>query len=115
MGWFALTAKPEYDAEKVEKEVRAVISARQKVAPDDKQALGSFNAKKEFSKMQTLFMGIRALIWFVGVFTLLAGVVGVANIMLIVVKERTKRSGSARPWAPRRFRSSRRLSRSRSS
>ena len=93
VGWFAITAQPGVDAERVEKDIRSVLAARHKISPDDEQAIGSFNAKKEFDKVQNLFLGIRGLIWFVGVFTLLAGVIGVSNIMLIVVKERTKEIG----------------------
>jgi putative ABC transport system permease protein len=52
--------------------------------------------EEEFRKIQSLFVGIRFLIWFVGLFTLVAGVIGVSNIMLITVKERTAEIGIKR-------------------
>ncbi|MEI6900758.1 MAG: ABC transporter permease, partial [Bacteroidota bacterium] len=66
------------------------------VAPDDERAIGHFNLEQEYNKMQGLFFGIRLLIWIVGTGTLLAGVIGVSNIMLVVVKERTKEIGIQR-------------------
>ncbi|MCK4569769.1 MAG: FtsX-like permease family protein, partial [Bacteroidales bacterium] len=73
------------------------------IHPEDERAVGSFNLENEFNKMTTLFAGIRGLIWIVGIGTLLAGVIGVSNIMLIIVKERTKEIGiqraiGATPW-----------------
>lgn len=93
VGWFAITAEPGVDAEVLEKDVRGLMARRHKIDPEDEGAIGSFNAKKQFSKTQSLFLGIRGLVWFVGVMTLLAGIIGVVNIMLIVVKERTKEIG----------------------
>jgi putative ABC transport system permease protein len=73
------------------------------VAPDDRRAFGSFNLEEEFQKFQGLFLGIRVLIWIVGTGTLAAGVIGVSNIMLVIVRERTheigvRRSVGATPW-----------------
>ncbi|MBE9492626.1 MAG: FtsX-like permease family protein, partial [Bacteroidetes bacterium] len=59
-------------------------------------AIGSFNVEEEFNKMTRLFRGINGLIWIVGIGTLLAGIIGVSNIMLIIVKERTKEIGIQR-------------------
>ncbi|MCA9676766.1 MAG: ABC transporter permease [Kofleriaceae bacterium] len=104
VGWFAIVAKPEYGAAKIEAEVRRVLAERHKIAPDDDQAIGSFNAEKEFGKIQTVFWAIDIVLWIVGVMTLLAGMIGVSNIMLISVKERTKEIGlrkalGATPWS----------------
>lgn len=93
VGWFAITGKPDVRVSELEKEVRAVLAARHKINPEDEQGVGSFNAQEEFGKVQNLFLGIQGIIWFVGVMTLLAGVIGVVNIMLIAVKERTKEIG----------------------
>jgi putative ABC transport system permease protein len=93
IGWYAITILPDQSSAAVEKEVRALLMRRHYVAPEDEQALGSFNGEEEFRKIQSLFIGINAFVWFVGVCTLLAGVVGVSNIMLITVKERTKEIG----------------------
>jgi len=80
-----------------------MLADRNKIHPDDERAFGHFNLDEEFRKMSGLFNGISTLIWIVGIGTLLAGVIGVSNIMLIVVKERTKeigiqRSIGASPW-----------------
>ena len=101
--FFAVTAKKNIPASVVEQKCIDVISDRNKIAPDDVQAIGHFNLEKEFKKMNGLFSGIQGLIWIVGIGTLLAGVIGVSNIMLIIVKERTREIGiqralGARPW-----------------
>jgi putative ABC transport system permease protein len=93
IGWFSFTAKADSSAAELEEEVRRVLIDRHKVHPDDRNAFGSFNAAEEFGKWQMVFLAIKVLIWFVGIATLLAGVLGVSNIMLIVVKERTKEIG----------------------
>jgi putative ABC transport system permease protein len=66
---------------------------RHKVHPDDTGALGSFNMQKEYQKIQGLFAAMQGFTWVVAIGTILAGVVGVGNIMLIVVKERTREIG----------------------
>jgi len=96
VGWFALLADPGVDLEGLEKRVRTTLHARHDVHPDDVQALGSFNAARELKKVTTLFLGIKLFTWFVGLMTLMAGVLGVSNIMLIVVKERTREIGIRR-------------------
>ncbi len=101
--FIAVTAKNNIPVSVLEKKVMAMLAVRNKVAPDDEQAFGHFNLEEEFNQMIGLFTGINVLIWIVGIGTLFAGVVGVSNIMLIVVKERTKeigiqRSIGATPW-----------------
>ncbi len=61
--------------------------------PSDKSALGMRNTLQEFEQTRTVFFGIKLFIWFIGIGTLIAGIVGVSNIMMIVVKERTKEIG----------------------
>ena len=73
-----------------------LLKERHSIHPDDNRAIESFNLEKEFNDFETLFNGINGLIWIVGVGTLLAGVIGVSNIMVIVVKERTKEFGIKR-------------------
>jgi putative ABC transport system permease protein len=63
------------------------------VSPNDKLAVGSFNMFEKFVGLQTFLLVLALLAWTVGGATLLAGVVGVSNIMLITVKERTKEIG----------------------
>lgn len=96
VGWFAIKSKENSSAEISEAKVMEILKARHKIAPDDLKAIGHFNLEVEYNKLKGLFIGIQALIWFVGIGTLLAGVIGISNIMLIVVKERTKEIGVKR-------------------
>ena len=66
------------------------------MAPDDERAFGHFNIEEEFDQVQGLFAGIRTLVWIVGIGTLVAGVIGVSNIMLVIVRERTREIGIRR-------------------
>jgi putative ABC transport system permease protein len=90
---FAILADDGVASSRVEADVLALLGRRHHVHPDDRQAFGSFNADREVRKIAGLFDAIELVIWFVGVVTLVAGVIGVSNIMLIVVKERTREIG----------------------
>lgn len=96
IGWLSLTSKPGIPVSEVKDKVVRFLSVRHKISPDDTRAFGYWNTEQEFNKVMMLFTGINFLIWFVGIFTLIAGVIGVSNIMLIVVKERTKEIGIRR-------------------
>ena len=96
VGWYSITAKEGYKVSQVLEKANDIMRERHSISPDDERAVGSFNLEEEFRKMTTLFTGIDGLIWIVGIGTLLAGVIGVSNIMLIVVKERTKEIGIQR-------------------
>ncbi len=96
VGWYSITAKEGYRASVVLEKVKDLLRSRHSVSPEDDRALGYFNLEEQFRKMTTLFSGIDGLVWIVGIGTLLAGVIGVSNIMLIVVKERTKEIGIQR-------------------
>lgn len=96
IGFFAFTSKKGIPASVVEEKAAAVLRRRHNVAPEDKQAIGSFNLEKQFNQMTGLFAGIDGLVWVVGIGTLLAGVIGISNIMLVIVKERTKEIGIQR-------------------
>ena len=96
VGWYSITAKDDVRVAVVENKAKELLRQRHSIHPDDERAVGSFNLDQEWSKMTNLFTGIRGLVWIVGIGTLLAGVIGVSNIMLIVVKERTKEIGIQR-------------------
>lgn len=94
--WFAITSQDNVPASVAEEKVLAVMKKVHHINPKDNQAIGHFNVEKEFNKMRGLFNGINGLIWIVGTGTLLAGIIGVSNIMLIIVKERTREIGVKR-------------------
>ena len=96
VGWFAIISKDGVPASVVEKKVLAILKERHRVAPDDERALGHFNLEEEYGQLQGLFGGIDALVWIVGIGTLSAGVIGVSNIMLVIVRERTNEIGLRR-------------------
>lgn len=96
VGWYSITAKKGVPASELEKKTKDFLKTRHHINPDDDRAIGSWNMENEFNKFNNLFAGITILVWIVGSGTLFAGVVGVSNIMLIVVKERTKEIGIQR-------------------
>lgn len=77
----------------VEQEVKNYLYQKNKIDLKDLGVLGSFNLQKEFDKVNNLFIGIKLFSWIVAIGTILAGAIGVGNIMLIVVKERTREIG----------------------
>jgi putative ABC transport system permease protein len=94
--YYGLTVRPDVTVSVVEGKVKEILRRRHTIAPDDKEAVGSANVEEEFKKIKILFLGINVLVWIVGIGTLIAGVIGVSNIMLIIVKERTKEIGIQR-------------------
>ncbi|MFB6305637.1 MAG: ABC transporter permease, partial [Flavobacteriales bacterium] len=104
VGWISFIAKDDYSAVNLEKKALKLLKKRHKVHPDDVRAFGHFNLAKMYNKINILFTGMNFIIWIVGIGTLAAGVVGVSNIMLVIIKERTKEIGirraiGASPWS----------------
>jgi putative ABC transport system permease protein len=85
--------EPGVDPFELEKQVLAVLKRRHDVSPDDRRGINSFNMAMPAQSVNSLFTGITIFIWFVGLGTLMAGIVGISNIMIITVKERTREIG----------------------
>lgn len=103
VGWFSLSAHPQYPITDVEDKVFTLLKKRHSIHPEDDRAFGHWNLYEEYIKMNGLFIGINMLSLVVSLFSLFAGAIGVSNIMLVVVKERTKEIGirralGATPW-----------------
>lgn len=103
VGWMAITAKDGYPITDVKNKIFDLLKERHKIAPDDDRAIGNFDLYAEYSKINGLFTILTTISFVVGGLILLSGVIGIINIMLIVVKERTKEIGirralGATPW-----------------
>ena len=96
VGYFGLSPKEGVSSKVMEEKVLKLLKERHRVHPDDEFAFGVENNQENFAEVESVFNGISFLTWFVGVLTLVAGVIGISNIMLIIVKERTKEIGIRR-------------------
>jgi putative ABC transport system permease protein len=96
VGWvdnFIVLPKSGVHAHVAEEDVKKYLAQLHRVSPEDRGVFDSFNLQDEYEKIQGLFMGIKIFSWLVAIGTIFAGAVGVGNIMLIVVKERTREIG----------------------
>lgn len=91
-----MTGKPGVKMSSLGERLRAVTARYHLFDPTDEQALMEFNTEELFQLIDNLFKGLNILIWIVGLGTLLAGAVGVSNIMMVTVKERTIEIGIRR-------------------
>lgn len=91
-----VAAYDDYKIAEVEAECKKIISANHIISPDDPKAIGGFNFAEQVDLINGLFRGVALLTWIVGLGTLLAGIVGVSNIMLVIVRERTQEIGVRR-------------------
>jgi putative ABC transport system permease protein len=94
--FFSVTSVPGVPVSRVEERLKELLKVRHHIAPDDLQAIGSFNIEVEWKKYNALFNGIQILTWIVGIGTLLAGIIGVSNIMMVIIRERTQEIGIQR-------------------
>jgi putative ABC transport system permease protein len=90
---FTLPESDMENSEVISDEVYKLLAQRHHFNPEDKKAVFLWNNLIEFRRIMGLIDGIRLFIWIIGIGTLIAGIVGVSNIMMIVVKERTKEIG----------------------
>ena len=96
VAWFTIAAFDDADVEKVEEDIKATLRRIHKIDPTDEKAIGSFNLGAAFKRIFGFSKGLTFLSLIVGVATILAGVIGIGNILLISVKERTKELGVRR-------------------
>jgi putative ABC transport system permease protein len=96
VGWLTLTSKDQVSITELKPKILETIKARHSVHPADDRAVGNFDLYEEFNKVQSLFNILNVIAYFVGTLVLISGVIGISNIMLIVVKERTKEIGIRR-------------------
>ncbi len=104
VGWMAITAKDGSSISVLKEKIVDVMKKKHKVHPEDNRAIGYFDLYEQYNRVESLFAGIRWIAIIVGSFVLISGIIGVSNIMLIVVKERTKEIGIRRalgesPWS----------------
>ena len=90
---FCLSLSPEVETTEIEKDVKGYLAYRYGFDPHDENALYVANIETQTAAFESLFQGLQILIWIVGICLLLSGIVGVCNVMLIIVKERTNEIG----------------------
>lgn len=92
---YAMTTQMVNEAQSkdIEDNIRKTIGKQHSFDPADKSALGSYDTLTDYLRTMKIFEAIKLFVWVIGIFTLFAGIVGVSNIMMIVVKERTKEIG----------------------
>lgn len=91
-----VTAKPGVTMSSITQRMRDVIARSHHIDPTDEKAVTVFNTEVMFGMVDSLFSGVNFLIWLVGIGTLLAGAIGVSNIMMVTVRERTTEIGIRR-------------------
>lgn len=102
--WFlCATADNNYPCDKMVEDIKDVLRSQNEISPTDEQAISSITIAKQFETFELLFTGINALVWLVGIGTLLAGVIGVSNIMMVTVRERTREIGVRRAIGAKPF------------
>lgn len=96
VSWFAIAAYDDADVVAAEKAITSTLKRVHRIAQDDRRAIGSFNLGEVFNRIVGFSRGMTFLSIIVGVATIVAGVIGIGNILLISVKERTKELGIRR-------------------
>lgn len=96
VGWLSIAAYDDADVVQVEKDVKTLLKHIHQVDPTDERAFGSFNLGEVFNRVMGFSSGLTFVSLIIGIATILAGVIGIGNILLISVKERTKELGIRR-------------------
>jgi putative ABC transport system permease protein len=96
VGWMAITANDGTPITAIKNQIFDIVKRNHQIHPDDTRAVGHFDLYQEFRRVENLFIALRLVAYFVGTLVLMSGIIGVSNIMLIVVKERTKEIGIRR-------------------
>jgi putative ABC transport system permease protein len=96
VGWMAITAKDGTPITEIKNQIFDIVKKNHKIHPEDNRAVGHFDLYEQYNRVESLFMALKVIAYFVGTLVLLSGVIGVSNIMLIVVKERTREIGIRR-------------------
>ena len=91
-----IAANDNIDGVEVEKNIKSTLKQIHKIDPNDERAIGGFNLGEVFRKTMNFANGLTFLSLIVGIATILAGIIGIGNILLISVKERTKEIGIRR-------------------
>lgn len=81
------------ESKSIVEETRNILSGKYQFDPKDDRALFIWNNVENFHRFISLFLGIKIFLWIIGLFTIIAGIVGVSNIMLIIIKDRTREIG----------------------
>lgn len=96
MGWMAIAVEENTPVPFVESQIKSILKAKYDIHPDDERAIGSFDMSEIFNNITAFTTVLKGFSFFVGIFTLLAGVIAISNILLITVKERTQEIGVRR-------------------
>lgn len=96
MGWMAIAVEPNTKVAVVERQIKDILKVKYDIHPKDERAIGSFDMSEIFNNISAFTTVLQGFSFFVGIFTLLAGVIAISNILLITVKERTQEIGVRR-------------------
>ena len=101
--FLCVSALPGHPIQQMIDDISSILKRQNEISPDDPQAVNVVNLAAQFNMFETLFAGIDILVWLVGLGTLPAGIIGISNIMMVTVKERTREIGvrralGAKPW-----------------